>query len=408
MEKPLIFRNSDFTMLWIGQVLSQAGTRMYQIAIVWWILERVKEHSGTTIGFFLVLGALPAILLVKPIGQLIDRIVSKKLLISCDLLGLLTLLSLWVIFQTGLNAIIVVFFVQLIVSTIQSTIDPTLSKAIPELVEQKDIEKAVAFQTSTQSIANFSGAVLGAFLIDLLGIKGVVLLNALGYFISAICNYIIKYKYLPTKDAQESNSQESAWSLLKEKPWIKKVLIGFGFINFFSTPTLVILPLYTMKTLHGSASLLGTFEASIWAGLITGSFSTKLFRNCSNTLKLGGICLSLLGLCLIFPGFIVNTFLYFGFLLIGHFMLGVNNVRFVSLFQEVVPNHIKGRFFALLQALISFTFPVAFFLFGLLGDHFAPPWLCILQGLGIMVVSTYFLKLAYFSKLGHTFNGDKT
>ena len=380
--------------------MSQAGIRMYQIAVVWWILQQVKGGSGVTIGAFLVLGAIPALLFVKIIGQFIDRFSSKKILISCDLAGFLVISAVLILIQQESVALISVFIAQFFLSSFQSTIDPTISKAVPELVPEQDIERAVAFQTSTQSIANFGGAVLGALLLDFLGIKGVIILNACAYLVSIFCTYLIQFKYAIPKTSSQVEGKESAWMILNRLPGVKKILFGFGFINFFSTPTLVILPLYTMKTLNGSASLLGSLEAYIWAGLLIGSFSTRLFSGIKNTLLIGTLCLFILGLCLFIPGLFINQNLYSGALFIGHFMLGVNNVKFVSLFQEIVPASYKGRFFAIFQAIITFTFPVAFFFFGFLGDFFTPQKLCLLQGFGIMVISFYFFKLACLRKTG--------
>ena len=75
-------------------------------------------------------------------------------------------------------------------------------------------------------------------------------------------------------------------------------------------------------------------------------------------------------------------------------MLRLNNVKFISLFQEIVPNEVKGRFFAIFQAIIGFTFPVAFFVFGVLGDMVPANHLFIIQGTGIMIIAAGYFVLA--------------
>ena len=104
--RPLVLRNRDFALLWLGQVLSQAGSRMYQIAILWWLLGRAgPEGGGLAVGTFLVLSALPSILLVGPIGRLVDRFPSRRILVVADvgaglvlvavaLMGMLAILAL--------------------------------------------------------------------------------------------------------------------------------------------------------------------------------------------------------------------------------------------------------------------------------------------------------------------------
>jgi hypothetical protein len=65
-----------------------------------------------------------------------------------------------------------------------------------------------------------------------------------------------------------------------------------------------------------------------------------------------------------------------------------------------VQPELKGRFFALMQALLSFTFPAAFFLFGLLAEVMTPPRVCLIQALGVLAISGYFLRLSQTMEVG--------
>lgn len=102
----------------------------------------------------------------------------------------------------------------------------------------------------------------------------------------------------------------------------------------------------------------------------------------------------ILGISLILPGLMIRSFVMLLALFVSGVALGVNNVKFVTLFQRMVDPSIKGRFFALMQALISFTFPISFFLFGLLGDIFSSPILCLIQGSGIIAIAGFFFNLS--------------
>jgi len=400
-DRPLIFRNRDFALLWAGQVFSQAGTRMYQIAILWWILTAGLGGGGKEVGLFLVISALPSILFVKIIGRTIDRFSSKSVLVVADIaagltIGIVTL----TLFRSALT-LPLAYVAGFLVALAQAFIDPTLNKAVPELVEGEDIEKGVAFQTSTQSLANFGGAVAGAALVGVIGIPTVALVNALSYFLSAGCAAVICFRFVQSKISIDEKGNEvavdtqvSGWRVLDDLPIIRRLLVGFGLSNFFATPTIVILPLYTQRTLGASASVLGLLEASLWIGLIAGTFSSKHFNAEGRTIKLGAGCLFVFGFCLFLPGLIIQRYFYMGALFIAGAALGLCNVKFISLYQETVPAEIKGRFFALLQALVSFTIPIAYLLFGVLADIMPPPYVCLIQGAGVMVVAGYFLSMA--------------
>lgn len=390
---------------------------MYQIAIIWWILSHVGGNNGKVLGFFLVLGALPAIVFVKFAGIVVDKTKSKTILVTSDLAAFFVVLLVFLALHYSFVTVSMVFFTGFIIATVEAFFNPALSKSLPLLVDNKDMTSAVAFQSSTQYLASFGGAVGGAILIDKLGISGVVLLNSISYLISAVCNAVIKFKYAMTSSnstlvsstsinptvVQESGSSKdssslkeinsSGWKILKGLPFIKKVLIGFGCVNFFATPVLIVLPIYTKVTFNASASVLGFLEAMLWFGILSGTFASPFFDRIKSLIKLGTFCILTFAVCILFSGIVINK-LFFGIMLFfGGFAIGVNNVRFVTFFQHSIGAEMKGRFFALMNAITSFTFPVSYLLFGALADYLLPPKLCLVQGLGLLCLSAYFSGL---------------
>ena len=388
---PLVLRDKNMAAIWLGQILSQAGTRMYQIAIAWWIVAGTNT-PGRTLGLFMVAGTLPAILFVKPIGRLIDSRRAKSLLVASDLGCFAVVAGVGLAFDHSLMGLPLILASGVLVAGFAAVFDPTLNKALAEAVPAADMEEAIAFQSSTQSLASFGGAVAGALLIDRLGVAGVIWLNAASFLVSAGCTTLLTLTESAAKPAA-AEDRASAWKMLARLPLIKNVLIGFGLTNFFLAPILVVLPLYVSRTLHGSAALLGRLEAGVWLGLLAGTLAAPWVR-AANTLALGSVCVAVMGLSLGLPGLITHDRVLLAALFCAGTALGVNNVKFMALFQETVPAEFKGRFFALMQALLSFSYPAAFLIFGMLADCLEPPKVCLIQGLGILVLSAHFLRLS--------------
>ena len=388
----LILRNRNILLIWLGQVLSQVGTRMYQLALAWWILSH--GGSGRQMGLFMMMGALPALLLVKVIGKTVDRLPSRPLLVACDGLSCAVVLAAAWMLQSSQMTLGWLYLAGFLVAGSQAFFDPALNKAVAAAAAAEDMEEAVAFQTSTQSLASFSGAAAGALLIAKIGIPAVVAFNALSFLVSGVCNAMLTLKPATPQSKADAAEEPPDGDFFKQTPWLKKGLLGFGCANFFLTPILVILPLYAKLTLNGGVSLLGALEASLWLGLTAGTFASKWLDFSRNTLKLGAGALAVAGASLFLPGLVANRALFAALLFSAGAALGVNNVKFVALFQETVAPEHKGRFFALMQALLAFTFPVAFLLFGLLADRLSPQRVCLVQGLGVMGLAVYFLKLS--------------
>lgn len=392
---PFPFSNMNFLLLWLGQIFSQSGTRLYQVAIVWWILSQIQTQKGLGVAVFMILAALPAILLVKKIGFTVEKSFAKKILVTADLTAFFVMVMLFLAVHQSQLEVWHVYIAGVFLATCQAFIDPTLNKAIPELVEAKNLESAISLQSSTQSLANFGGAVAGAFLIDLLGVEGVIEFTAGCYLFSALANIIIRYTRRNLPDSETTKwEQVSGFQLLKEMPFIRKLLFGFGYVNFFATPTLVTLPIYVNTALDGNASLLGFLESCLWGGLLFGTFAARFVSKPQNPVVLAGVSLLFFGTSILLPGLIVAIPLYATCLAIAGCALGINNVKMISYFQRVVKPEHKGRFFSVLQALIGFSFPVAYFVFGLLNDALGAPHTSIFQGVGICLLSFYFFRLS--------------
>lgn len=390
--------------MWLGQMLGQAGLRMFQIAALWWIVVSPVADSGKQLAIFMVISALPSLVFVKLIGKTIDTQRTRRILLVSDAAAWAALLICAFLLNNSILCFPGAVFMGFLVALAEAFLDPCFNKAVKEVVEPEDVENAVAFQSSTQSIANFTGAVAGAMLIDFLGIAKIFLLSSSAYLLAGIINYFVRFKRTSVQGESETATDLSGWKILESLPLIKRVLIGFGFVNFFVTPTLVVLPLYTNKTLKATASVLGQLEASLWIGLIAGTFLSNRFKIgrenfAGGAIRLGAVCIFITGISLIVPGIIADKFVYMAALFLTGGSIGVNNVKFITLFQETVDPAVKGRFFALMQAMIGFTFPVAYFIFGFLADYASPPNLCLIQGLGSLVLAGYFMRLARSSNL---------
>jgi MFS family permease len=398
-DRPILLRHRSLLMLWLGQLTSQAGTRMYQIGLAWWIVSTFPEKAGRDLSIFMLMGALPSVLLVKPIGRLIDRARSRTILVLSDVANAaVTALVAWLLWTDHLT-MAAAWTAGLAVAVFQSLFDPTLNKAVPEVVDPGDVEAAVAVVSSTQSLANFGGAVAGALLVDTVGVAGVAALDAASYVVSALVNTTVRFRPQVAKEpaagvAGVATDDLSGWQILDGMPLLRAVLVRFGLTNFFITPTLVILPLYTKLVLAAPASVLGLLEASLWIGLLAGTVVAARVGRGTGPLTLAALCLGTMGVCLGLPGLVVHRQLYMALLFVAGLALGVNNVKFVTTFQEVVDPRIKGRFFALMQALVGFGLPVAYLAFGWLATVLGPATTTLLQGAGVLVLAGDFLRLS--------------
>ncbi|KJK49678.1 hypothetical protein UK23_13080 [Lentzea aerocolonigenes] len=376
----------SFRLVWFGQVLSQGGTRLYQIALLWWLLDQLPASSrGLAAGAFLVVGVLPSLTLVGYIGRLISRMPSRTVMLRAEAVAFLAVTSLVLI---GDPPVWSVYVVGLVLATCQAFFDPTLMKALPELVSPADVPRAVSYGSSTQPVANFAGAAFGAVLLASAGFEGAVAVNALTYLISVSCLLMARFPSSPGVPGERGT-----WAFLSTLPGVKPVMLVFAGVNFFSAPTVLVLPLYTKSVLGAGAGSLALLESAVWLGLICGALLAPRIPVRGSITSFGAGCVALFGLFLAVPGVVVSLPVYVVALALSGCCLGVCNVKFLTLFQQVVPDAVKGRFFATLTAVLSIAFPVAFLSFGVFGDLLGAQVLVVAQGAGLLALGAVLARV---------------
>jgi MFS family permease len=388
-------KNPSLLLLWLGQILSQAGSKMYAISLSWWFLEALPERAGLWIGVMLVLTSLPGILFVKQIGNKVDRAEPQSLLKRMDLLaGLVCLLPLLFAAKISVFAV-VVCAVAFLLATCQAFLDPALLRSISFVTQKEDREAATGLISSTYSVAGFLGALLGAGAIAAVGVKGSIALNAGSYFLAFFLTSLARFSFPaleevthPAGGAPGTSTFTNLADFFKAKRLLRNLLYLFGAINFFSTPILILIPIYTKRVLSLGAQELAFFEAALWIGMLLGSLSLNFWKFVRNPLLLGAVALTLFGSSLVLPLLDGGFWLYLSALFFSGYFMGVNNVRFLTLFQEKVPLQIQGSFFSRLTALCSFMVPISFLVYGFFADQVSIHSLMLSQAAGVLLLAS--------------------
>ncbi|RLU81774.1 MFS transporter [Streptomyces griseocarneus] len=378
-RRPLLLRNQDFARVWGAQLLSQCATRMYQMAVLWWILGKVaSDERGLASGILLACAALPPVLCAPLIARAIARHPSRGVLRSS--VGAAAVLAA-VIAAYAASADVpmpVVYPVMLGLAACQALFDPCLSKAIPELVDDADIENATAFEQSTFSLVGMAGALLGAALVDYVGLAGVAAIGALAYLGAALLVTRARFSPLAGADEEETpGGLARTWRMLADLPFIRLALMCFAVANFFITATFLVLPLYTKNVLDAPALTLGLLEGSLWLGMLLGIFTGG--RLPGHPGHVGAACIALFGAALVLPGLVADRELFVVCLIVAGWAVGATNVVFVALFQRSVPPAARPAFFSTMLALLGVSFPLASLVFGLVGDVVPAQTLCLTQ-----------------------------
>ncbi|MFJ1609668.1 MFS transporter [Streptomyces sp. NPDC088253] len=388
---PLVLRNPSFGRVWAGQLLTQAASRMFQVGAVWWLVGFAGgSHRGLDSGLFLMVSTLPAVALAPVVARVVARHAHRTVLAGAAAAAGAVAAAAALLARAEALPMAAIYAVGLALAACQALFDPCLTTSVPELVEDADIESATGFELSTQSVAGLGGGLLGPLAVDAGGLPGVVAACAVAYLLAALLVRSARFPHATARTGGESPSDAAPASrtlrqVLAGLPFIRRVLVCFAAANVFTTAVYVVMPLYTRGVLHSTGSTVASLEAALGVGTLVGSFTGA--RVPGRPVAVGSVCLIVMAAALGLPGLVAGHAVALGALCVVGWCVGVIGVRFVALFQRLVPADDKPQFFAVMQALLGATFPVASLVFGALGDHLSARTLCLVQGVGLVPVA---------------------
>ncbi|MFD7630010.1 MFS transporter [Streptomyces sp. NPDC059851] len=392
---PLVLRNRAFGAVWLGQVLTQGAVRMFQVGVSWWLVAyAVQDAGGLASGLFMAVCTLPAVALAPVVARAVARFAHRSVLRTAAAAAgaASAALALWT--QGSGLPVAAVYAAALALATCQAFFDPCLTTSVPELVDDADIETATGFELSTQSLAGLGGALLGALAVDRAGVAGLAVGCAAAYLTAALLVTAARFRTTAapgpaaadgaTDDgpAAVAGQRRTLRDILAELPYVRNILICFTAANLFTAAVFVVIPLYTRSVLQGGGGTVALLEASLGTGALIGAFTGT--RVPGRPAVAGAYCLGLMAVALALPGLAPLRPVFAGCLVVAGWCAGAVSVRFVALFQRLVPSADKPGFFAVMQAVLGASLPVASLVFGSAGDHLSPQTLCLVQGIGLL------------------------
>ncbi|MEX0756477.1 MAG: MFS transporter, partial [Acidimicrobiia bacterium] len=179
-----------FTILWIGQLVSQLGDRMAYISIPLFIAS--LEGSSLQLGIAYALENAPVLIIGLVGGVFIDRLRVRWLMIASDVIRALLFLALAAV-ATGeivgerTGQVLVVFAVAFMVGGLTNLFETALMTIIPDVVERKFLARANGRISATINLGNIAGPALAGLLVAATSSFTLVfLIDALTFVVSAI------------------------------------------------------------------------------------------------------------------------------------------------------------------------------------------------------------------------------
>ncbi|MTI48241.1 MAG: MFS transporter [Firmicutes bacterium] len=360
MKNKSLFRNSNFMLLWIGQSVSQLGTRLYSLAIMWYILERTG--SSVAMGISVLCFTLPTVIIGPVAGVFADKYSKKKIIVVTDLLNGVIMLTLsYMVFRNNIS-LNVLYSMMALAACVSAVFSPAISSSYPLIVDEKNLTKANSLSQFTSRIISILGPAVAGILIAILNMWVLFFLNGISYIISSISESFITIPKINEKKHMINQKfilrfKEGLGSVWSNKSVLYLVISGGIIINFFLAPLSVYFAIISENLGKGSTGL-GTIEASLSIGALIGSLIilTGIVKNKYRMTIFG---LTLEGVALVvFGGFVESYYL----ILLSQAALGFGvafaSVGISTLYQTLIPKEKMGRVMSIVGTLCSISVPL--------------------------------------------------
>lgn len=178
-----LWRNRDWLLLWSGQLVSSAGTRISLLAFP--LLTLAVTGSPAQAGVITAARGLPSTVLALPAGALIDRWDRKRTMLVCDLGRAMILGSIAVAVLGGwltLAYLAIAAFLEGALSTFFALAE---SACLPRVVASEQLAGAAAADQASAASAELVGPALGGALFGI-GPGVPFLADAVSYLVSFV------------------------------------------------------------------------------------------------------------------------------------------------------------------------------------------------------------------------------
>ncbi|HEX6819653.1 MAG TPA: MFS transporter [Ktedonobacterales bacterium] len=376
---PSLWRHRDFLLLWGGQALSDIGGEVSLLAYP--LLVLAFTHSPAQAGVVAALRAAPAMVLSLPAGALVDRWDRRRVMLLCDLVRALSIVSIPLAALFGALTIWQLYATSLIEGSLAVVFELAESAAVAQVVAREQLGSAIARAEFVEGTTALVGPSISGALYTL-GAMIPFVADGLSYVVSLVTLTLIRTPFqnerspaprsaptLPSHTRPRKRSGIAQMTVgarwVVRQPFIltMTLLMGAGAFGM-SGGSLVIIVLAQQQ--HASAAVIGLIFAAFGVGAIGGSL---LVPRLKRHLTVGqSILLSRWYFALSWPLFALlpNPFVLGAQQLGSGVVEPIEDVAYFSHRLHLIPDDLRGRVLSVCRLVPGTLRPLGLALTGIL------------------------------------------
>jgi len=258
-------RHRNFRLLWIGQLVSMAGSMMQSAAILWQVSLLVPpSQRGLALGLVGAVRLVPIVVFSMVSGVAADALDRRRLMLVTQTgMAVCAALLAFVDFA-GMHSLWPIYGLAALTSAFWAFDGPARQSMVPSLVPREHLSNAISLNTIMFQTAAVIGPALGGLVIARFGVGWAYSINALSFLF--VIAALLRMRDLPGRAAGAPS--EISWRAAREglsfvfrTPLIRSTMLLDFFATFFASAT-ALLPIYAQDILHVGARGYGLLSAA--------------------------------------------------------------------------------------------------------------------------------------------------
>ncbi len=264
----LSLRTRNFRLYFIGQIISNTGNWLTNVALVLLVLK--LTHSGFDVGVLAACQFGPILLLAAWAGAVADRSDKRRMLLLTQSLEMTESVGLAILAFMPHPPLVGFYLLAAAGGTLLAFDNPLRHSFVGEMVPAEDIPNAVVLYSTIVNVSRIFGPALAGLLVVTLGYGWGFTVDAASYLAVIFCLYIMRPSELyrrPSKPRAKGEVREGL-RYIRSMPllWISfAMLAAIGMLSYNFNVTL---PLFVTDALHQNDSVYTILYAVFGLGAV--------------------------------------------------------------------------------------------------------------------------------------------
>ena len=383
----LSLRNRNFRLYFTGQVVSNTGNWLTNVALILLVLK--ITGSGLAVGLLAACQFGPILFLSAWAGAFADRTDKRRMLMLTQSLEMAESIWLAILAFMPHPPLGGLYALALVGGTLLAFDNPLRRSFVTEMVRPEDIPNAVVMYSATVNVARIFGPALAGLLVVTLGYGWCFTIDAASYSAVLVCLFLMRPAELYSRPPRPRVKGEvrAGVRYVRSMPvlWISfAMLAAIGTLSYNFNVTL---PLFVTDTLHSTGGIFTVLYSvfsvgAVVSALIVAHRGMVRLRH----IIVGAAALGLTMLALAFvPGVPVAV--------PAVFLVGMASVMYLTATTTIVQIEARpemhGRVLALQMVLMAGTAPVGGPLMGWIADTLGGRAPIVLGGVVCLVAAAF-------------------